>query len=89
MTEFARLTASWGDGSTPAGTLLPWYRDERPEDLPEWVGWELCEEIAGVLGQAKWAIYRWGQTTMGDGPFQMRIVGGDDHTTTRSTVIIP
>ena len=93
MTEQMRLTASWGDGSTPSGTLLPWYRDENPEDCPEWAGWYLCEEAAGFMGQKRWAIYKFGQTIMSPpgedlGPFTVKVIN-DGNSTTRATAVIP
>ncbi len=92
MSERMLLSASWGDHSTPAGAMLPWYRDENPEDCPEWAGWELCEEAAGLMGQERWAIYRSGQTIMSPpgkdlGPFTCRVISGPNFGTMAAAVV--
>lgn len=60
-----------GDGSPPAGTLVPWYSDEPCT----WVGWEHREEANGFLGHPRWVQCMNGQTPIGDdlGPFAMRV----------------
>ncbi len=56
------MSMSFGDHSPVMDTLIPWVRDEPPESLEDWKGWELCPEAAGLLGHRRWARYPYGQT---------------------------